>query len=633
MARAIRALVLALALSAGGALWAQTGDAPSDTPDGATESTGGETGGGAGDGTVQTPVTPPTVTPAIPATGGLTKSATGPTAVSKTGKSISLIPSDANAPDYAAWEKLALRAEELTSDRSTSNAGLELLRGQLVDWRAALLVAQSANSTRIATLRTQIAALGPLPAEGQTETTEIAARRKALTDQLVRLQAPGIAADEAYSRADGLIREIDRLLRERQADELLRLWPAPINPANWGAAVSGVSAATAPLWNELRSAWTRADARREFGDNLPLILALLLFSVGLIWRGRRWIDEVTLRLQERASVRGRKIWTLLASLGQIVIPVLGVVALSVALRLTGMLGPTSGAIVDVLPVIGVTVFLAKWLGGRVFPDGSGVDAPLTLMPERRAEGRFHAFLLGLVLGLDKLREVTVETVTLDEAAAAVLAFPPLVVAGILLVRLGQLLRRHVINDAEPGEPAGYGNRLIGLLGRGAVAIGFVGPALAAVGYVSAAQALVYPAVLSLGLLGLLFILQQLVTDIYALMVRSDDDGRQALVPVLVGFVLMLATLPLFALIWGARAADITELWTRFREGFQMGETRISPTDFLYFAVLFAFGYTLTRLFQGALKSTVLPKTSLDQGGQNAIVSGVGYIGIFLAALI
>ncbi|MGB8813131.1 MAG: DUF3772 domain-containing protein [Paracoccaceae bacterium] len=544
-----------------------------------------------------------------------------------------VIPSGANAPDYIAWEKLASRAETTSADRNTSNAGLELLRGQLVDWRAALLVAQSANSTRISTLRTQIAALGPPPTDGLAEATEIADRRKKLTDQLVRLQAPGIAADEAYSRADGLIREIDRVLRERQADELLRLWPTPINPANWPVAVGGITSKTVMLWSEFREVSTRADARRELGDNLPLIVALLLFAVGLIWRGRRWIERLALRLQEHSSVRWRKIWALFASLGQIVIPTIGVVALSFALLLTGMLGANWSAIARILPEMGGILFAAIWLGSRVFPHSNDADAPLHLSTERRAEGRFYAFLSGVLLALEQLRLVTFDPTTTNESVTSVLAFPLLAVAGVLLVRMGQMLRRHVANDAVPGEPTSYRNRLIGLLGQGALIVGFVSPVLAAVGYISAAAALAYPAIISLGLLGLLFVLQQLAVDAYTAVVKSEAESKQALVPVLVGFVLTLATLPLFALIWGARFADITELWTRFREGFQMGDTRVSPTDFLYFAVLFAFGYMLTRLFQGALKSTILPKTSLDQGGQNAIVAGVGYIGIFLAALI
>jgi potassium-dependent mechanosensitive channel len=50
-------------------------------------------------------------------------------------------------------------------------------------------------------------------------------------------------------------------------------------------------------------------------------------------------------------------------------------------------------------------------------------------------------------------------------------------------------------------------------------------------------------------------------------------------------------------------------------------------------LVFALVLLITRLVQGALKSTVLPRTKLDTGAQNAVAAGVGYVGIALAGLV
>ncbi|MBN2630013.1 MAG: mechanosensitive ion channel family protein [Rhodobacteraceae bacterium] len=534
--------------------------------------------------------------------------------------------------DYAAWEALAERAEATLENPDATDGSLEGLRTELVGWRESLLAAQSTNAARIATLRQQIAALGPAPEEGQTEAEEIASRRTTLTEQLARLQAPGLAAEEAYRRADGLISEIDRALRERQTDELLQLYPSPVNPVNWPDAYRAVSGAMATILRETGQRWALPTGRETLFDNLPAILAYLLLALGLIWRGRGLVEQLVQKMTQRWSARGVRVAALGLSLGQIVLPMIGLLALSYAMLLTGLFGIVGTVVLGMLPAAGFVMFAARWLGGRVFPKTP--DAlPLTLTAEARTEGRLLTTLYGAVLGLDILRLSLLDHQDLSEAARAVLAYPTLIVAAVLLVRFGRLLRLSATNEGGTEDEVSFRQRALSWLGKGVVAVGIVGPVLATVGYIPAASAMIFPAATSLGVMGLLLLLQALVTDIYAAITRNEDGARNALVPVLLGFAMVIMSLPLFALIWGARMADLTELWARLREGFTLGDTKISPTAFLMFAAFFSVGVMLTRLFQGALKGSILPRTNLDQGARNALVSGVGYVGYFLAGLI
>jgi small-conductance mechanosensitive channel len=527
---------------------------------------------------------------------------------------------------YSDWEKMAVRAEAEIGERRTSDKRLEEIRKQLAQWRAALLNAENANSARIATLRQQIAALGPAPGDGETEADEISKRRSELADQLIRLQAPGIAAEEAYRRADGLIREIDRTLRERQADELLQVWPSPLNPVNWPEAAIALSDTVLRLWDEATTAWGEPEARAEFVDNLPLILLLLVVALALVVFARRWVSRYSERLLENASQRGRMVWSILASTGEVIVPTLGMIALSAAILSSGTPGEIGALIAVALPFMGFVVFAAAWLGSHAFPRLQAEDAILPLPPEARVEGRVIAVILGFVTATEMLRAAAMDAQAYSDATTSVMSFPILLVGGLALMRLGRVLRR-----AEEEADRSYAMRLMSILSRGLTVIGLAGPVLAALGYVQAAAALIYPAIISLALLTLLLILQRLIGEIWAMVMRND--GRDGLVPVLLGFAMTLASLPVFALIWGARSSDITELWTRFSEGFMLGDRRISPTDFMVVAVVFAIGYLLTRLLQGALRTTILPKTKMEQGGQTALVAGVGYAGIFLAALV
>ncbi|WP_343082375.1 DUF3772 domain-containing protein [Ostreiculturibacter nitratireducens] len=540
------------------------------------------------------------------------------------------------APDYAAWERDATRAEDALEAGRASNLALEQLRQQIVDWRTKFSAAQTANDARLQTLRGQIAALGPAPAEGETEAPEIATRRKELNDQLARLQAPGIAAVEAYSRADGIIREIDTTIRERQASALLKLSPSPANPVNWPAGLAVLTQGMRTLWQETSGAWENPARRKELRDNLPAILLYLLIAGLLMVRGPGFFERLAGRMRVGGSEYARRLAAGFVSLGQVVLPVGGMYLLVQAMEATGMTGLRSGALIAAFPGAALAFFATRWLGGLLFPvsDRGPLDRSQSILPENSAEARFHTTMVGLLLAAELLRRAFITEVRppLSQSAQSVWAAPVVLVISLFLFRLGLLLR-HMDATLDDGEANRFRARMRRLVGSAVVAVSVLGPLMAIVGYTTAANALVWPTVLSLGLIGILILAQRFVGDIYGMIVRPEEGAPGGLVPVLIGFALAIAAIPLFALIWGARVADLAEVWTRFREGVSIGQTRISPTVFLTFVAVFVVGLTATRLLQGALRASVLPKTKLDKGGQNAIVSGVGYLGIFLAAVI
>jgi small-conductance mechanosensitive channel len=159
------------------------------------------------------------------------------------------------------------------------------------------------------------------------------------------------------------------------------------------------------------------------------------------------------------------------------------------------------------------------------------------------------------------------------------------------------------------------------------------PILVSVGYVNAGQELIKSIILSLGLLLTVIVIQDYVVDLYLILLGEEENNRDQLIPILLSFVLLLISLPFFAVIWGVRQQELLEIWSNFQGGFDLGTIRLSPGLILSFLIIFTFGYMLTRFVQSALQSTVLPRTSIDSGAQTAIISGVGYVGIFLAAII
>ena len=529
------------------------------------------------------------------------------------------------------WERTARRAEEAIEAGRASTAAFEELRSQLVTWRVGFLNAQSTNQNSIKTLQGQITALGPKP-ENSEEAPEIVAQRIDLDRQMALLLAPAKTAEVAYSRADGLIRSVDGIIRARQTDALLERSPSPLIPLYWSKGLDAIKQSMRNIDTEISAAWNSPAQQVLLKGNLPIITILALVSFVLLLRGRHWMERLTYAVHARERTAGRWIVAFVLSIAQVALPMIGVVLLAEAVYASELVGVRGDNALSALVTLAVVFLLARWLGGRIFPKNEYVVPPLNLDPLRRRNGRLYSGILGLMLGLRIFISEISQFDSWNVETTVVVTFPVLLLAGYGLWRLSRLMRLHVRNEQVEGEERIYKNRIIFYLSGIVLVVAFVGPVLAAAGFFEAAKSIVFPTAMSLGLLAFLFILQRMISEIYGLMTGNQDAAKEALIPVLISFVVVLVSMPFFALAWGARVADLTELWTRFKEGFVLGDVRVSPSDFLTFALVFSIGYTVTRLIQGTLRTTVLPKTKMDVGGRNAVVSGVGYIGIFLAGV-
>ncbi|MDG3040019.1 DUF3772 domain-containing protein [Roseicyclus marinus] len=549
---------------------------------------------------------------------------------------------EAVAIDYVAWEAAATRAENLIAAGTASTAFLANLRSTLAEWRARFLQGQTANATRIDTIQAQINALGPAPAEGASEPAAIAERRAQLTEQLAAAQVPRVTATEAFNRANGLIGEIDTILAARQARALLERDPAPVNPLHWGTALTALADVAMVLEREIEGKieeHRRAD--QSPWDRLPFAGLLGLIALALLTRSRYFVGLWTDRLQVQVGVRrGRIALAFLVSLLQVLLPMIGLILFGAAMVTIDVLGTSGSALLSSGIAVFVSIFAALWLAGRLFPVNEDTPGALGAPLELRPALRRAVVTIGIFLGLGGFAETfsTLDAVPLE--ARGMFVLPIYLGLAWGFYRLAALIRRVRRAElagagAEETSPeSGFAGRSIAIIGQLLRLVAVAGPLLAGAGYLNLTGAIMTPTAMTLGLIGVLLALQGPIRDLYALVSgKSYEEAAQALLPVVVNLLLILAVLPVVALIWGMRPEQLGEIYERLSAGFTLGETRITPGIVLAVILVFTIGLFATRMVQGALRSTVLPRTKMDVGARNAVTSGIGYVGIALAAVI
>jgi len=520
--------------------------------------------------------------------------------------------------DYEKWELNALRAETVIETDRASIEALEKLRLQLVQWRTSFQQLQNENQDRIETIETQIESLGLKPESGKDPLED---RRVALDKQLAKLNEPIVRAQEAFNRADGMISEIDTLISQRQATEFLQLGPSILNPLLWGSSLGDVFKSFTTLSKETSGVLSSTYFQDQFSDRLISVLLISIFSILLFTYSGSIANQFN-----KATKRFEKVIEFLSLCFKYLLRYLALYSLINLAQSLSIFGIRGDLIANNFYLwIGYFIF-AFWLIERLQRSWQ-LSATNNLSVKNL---RYFAIFSPLLLVMQSFGSDLARLQLLEQQSFSILTSAITVLAGILLWRISLLLKSVISNTATVSS---LQLKLLGFLRRILLGVAVISPLIAAIGYVNAGSAIALPMIKTLGLLALIVILQRLTFDVYAAILNKSEEEADALAPVLLGFIITISVLPFFAIIWGTRVSSLTELWVQFQDGIKIGDSRISPLDFLTFILLFTIGYMLTRVVQSALRGSILPKTTLDSGAQNALVAGLGYIGIFIAALV
>ncbi|MEQ8306932.1 MAG: DUF3772 domain-containing protein [Hoeflea sp.] len=538
------------------------------------------------------------------------------------------------------WNETAARALEALRSGKASSSAFEVLRQKLADERDQALAIAESGSILSKSVQAQIDALGAAPDGDGSERADIAARRAELNASLAVADAPVIAAREAFNRANVLISEIDSVIRARESVELTTLLPTPINPFNWAGAFAEMQDYLGRVLVEFEKSIANPSKATPLKIRLIAAGLLLVLSLAVVFI----ILPVTLRSM---NARARRVdaktthsgWGLLAVLARLVLASLaGILAYS-AFSTLDISSTAARSLIRVVPAIGAFLVVSYWLGYVIFAP----DAPerrLMKLPDHQARTGFWIVMgVGLVLVVELAIEASEKDMTFLPGTHAVASVFALLPGAFLLWVFGSMAQRSTKAQTESDsiEDPSYTAALVQLLARTLQVLAIAIVVLTLSGFTALARFVLSGCALSLGVIGILLATDKLIVSALGLAAgvsgREHDETRQSFLSIAIGLTMSIAALPVIALIWGARPADISEFWRLMTEGVVVGGTRLSATVVLVFAFTLLAGLVASRWLQRFLGSAVLPRTHLDSGAQSALRTGIGYLGATVSLML
>ncbi len=484
--------------------------------------------------------------------------------------------------------------------------------------------------------------LPPAPAQGQPpEPDTLAASRDELNAQLSYLRSSRSALDTTQFRINQLINSIQDIRRKNFTSRLFLPVPGVFSADTWQTAPQRAMQAAVKVREAVTSWWADLRDRENvmFLGGVAIVLWLGLSIAGRIGERRlkKCPDGSEPPFWRRASSAAGVI--MLRSL-PIVLPL---VFLYNAVAEAEPMPDTVGWLFYSGARSIITIVVLNSLIASVF---SPSDHRWRLIPASNwAAIRISGLVLtlALVYGLTTFVYVATRLVQSPFSLTLALTLPANLIVPLLIAAI---LKTPLLHEHVSGQPSISWLRALRLpvwLISFAIVISAVSGYLALSRFL-AQQLIVTGTILAVVYLLLLWVdgFAQAMGDETSLLGSwlantsgLDRVRRERLaVPIslLLKFAVLICSVPLILLQWGYPWGDIIELYRQLFFGFHIGGTQVSLGAIFASLIVFVLGYFAAKLFQQWLDKQVLTPAGLSYGLRDSIRTGVGYIGIFAAAL-
>ncbi|MBM6579798.1 mechanosensitive ion channel family protein [Microvirga sp. BT689] len=543
--------------------------------------------------------------------------------------------------------------EAAIQGRTMSDADLQNIRQQIEPIIADIRSVVDEQAPRLEASKQRLTQLGPKPEKGQPEESADVARdraeREAAVAELDETQRLGRAL---LVQAEQLSTQIGDLRRSGFTRALFEQSDGLLSPSLWMNVVQAVPREVRALGIIAEDALDQL--RRNTSLGILLLLGLATGAAIALYVGRRSIAPRLVRRDPAVTDPSRRS-RLLAALGVLILGAAPAVAGSWVVWI-------AFDSVDVVPTR-LEQVVKGLLGGLAFIAfvRALIDAILApdhtswrLIPVRDASAaRIMSFSVTLatfmVVGkvIEAFNKAIAAALPITVITRAVFALGAALIFAELLRRFAArenqdeaCLGPYVPQEVDIGGPLRSLGWFIVVLVVGSVIGGYVALASFLVD-----QAMGISIIIALLILGIAFADEfiggslrsqsRIATTLQANtgLRRRSLEQIGILVSGVARLALIIIAILLVLLPWGIESTDVMGSLRALFFGFNVGDVTISLSSILIAALLFALGFTITRIIQRWLDNTFLPATDLDAGLRNSIRTAAGYVGIITAGVV